>query len=46
MVQARQARDAVRAVVWGKVKAKVKAEWVDRSLRGRVEVVYARNAQQ
>ena len=46
MVQALQARDAAQAVVWDEVKAKVKAEWVDRSLRGRVEVVYARNAQQ
>jgi hypothetical protein len=48
MVQALQvqARDAVQAVVWDEGKARVEAEWVDRSPQGRAEVVYARNAQQ
>jgi hypothetical protein len=46
MVQALQARDAVQAVEWGEGKARVEAEWVDRTLQDREEAVYARNAQQ
>jgi hypothetical protein len=31
-------------VVWGKVKAKVKAEWVDRSPQDRAEIASVRSA--
>jgi len=46
MVQVLQAKVAAQAAAWGKAKAKVEAEWVDRSPQDRVEVVYARTAQQ
>jgi len=48
MVQGRQVKAAAQAAAWGegKVKAKVEAEWVDRSQQDRAEVVYARTAQQ
>jgi hypothetical protein len=46
MVQALQARDAAQAVEWDEVKARVEAEWVDRSPQDRAEVVYARTVLQ
>ena len=48
MVQGRQVKAAAQAVAWGegKAKAKVEAEWVDRSPQDRAEIVYARTAQQ
>ena len=42
MVQGLQAR----AAAWGEGKARVEAEWVDRLLQDRVEVVYARTVLQ
>jgi hypothetical protein len=46
MVQGLQAKAAAQAAVCGEGKAKVEAEWVDRSPQDRAEVVYARTAQQ
>jgi len=46
MVQGLQAKAAAQAAVWGEGKAKVEAEWVDRSPQDRAEVVYARTVQQ
>ena len=44
MVQGQQDRAAVRVVVWGKVRVKEEAEWVDRFRQDREEAVSARNA--
>ena len=46
MVQALQVKGKAQAVVWGEAKAEVEAEWEGRLQQDRVEVVYARNAQQ
>lgn len=39
-------KDLEEDVVWGEVKAKVKAEWVDRSPQGQAEIVCAPTAAQ
>jgi len=46
MVQGLQAKAAVQDAAQGEGKAKVEAEWVDRSPQDRAEIVYARTAQQ
>ena len=46
MVQGLPARVPAQVVVWDEVKVKAEAEWVDRTPQDRVEIVYARNAQQ
>jgi hypothetical protein len=39
-------KNAAQAAAWGEGKARVEAEWEDRSPQDRAEVVYARTAQQ
>ena len=46
MVQGLAARVPVQAGVWVELKARVEAEWADHLRQGRVEVVYARTAEQ
>ena len=45
-VQGLAARVPAQAGVWAEDRAKVEAEWVDHLQQGRVEVVYARTAEQ
>ena len=46
MVQVQVAKGPAQDVVWGEAKARVKAEWVDRLPRDRVEVVCVRIVEQ
>jgi hypothetical protein len=44
MVQVLRVKDVKQGVVWGEVKAKVRAEWVDRLLRDQAEIASVRVA--
>ena len=46
MVQGLWAKGLAQAGVWVEAKAKVEAGWADRLPQGRVEVVFARTAEQ
>ena len=45
-VQALPVKDPAQAVVWGKVRARVEAEWVGHLQQGRAEIVSVRTAEQ